>query len=120
MYCQNCGAPVDDVHSACSQCGKPPMRTQRFSVDDDAAVRMMLPVGRSLWAIVAGYAGLFAFLIIPAPLALGTGILALRDLKRHPDKHGYGRALFGTIVGGLGTTVLIAFLAAATFAETNR
>ncbi len=73
---------------------------------DDRVVRMLLPVGRSGWAIAAGYAGLFAVLIIPAPLALLLGILAVRDLRRHRDKHGLGRAVFGIVMGSLGTLLL--------------
>jgi hypothetical protein len=76
---------------------------------DDAAMRVLLPVGRSAHAIVAGYLGLFAVLVFPAPLALLFGILAARDIRRsrsdpHP-KHGMGRAVFGIIMGALGTAV---------------
>jgi hypothetical protein len=78
----------------------------------DAVTRMMLPVGRSGWAIAAGYLGLFAVLIVPAPLALICGILALRDFKRHPEKFGRGRAIFGLAMGGLGTLILIPTLVA--------
>ena len=69
-------------------------------------MRMLLPVGRSAWAIVAGYLGLFAFIIFPAPLALVASILAFRDLKAHPEKHGRGRAAFGLIMGVIGTLIL--------------
>jgi hypothetical protein len=68
---------------------------------------MLLPVGRSGLAIVAGYAGLFSLLVIPAPLALLFGILAVVDIKRHPHKHGMGRAIFGTVMGAIGTTLLL-------------
>ena len=67
---------------------------------------MLLPVGRSAWAIAAGYLGLFAVLLLPAPIALIISIVAIRDLKRHPDKHGLGRAIFGLVMGGLGTALL--------------
>jgi hypothetical protein len=73
----------------------------------DALTRMLLPVGRSGWAIAAGYLGLFAVVIIPAPLALICGILALRDFRRHPEKFGRGRAIFGLVMGTLGTLILI-------------
>ena len=36
---------------------------------DDAAMRMLLPVGRSGWAIAAGYLGLFSLIVLPAPYA---------------------------------------------------
>jgi predicted acyltransferase len=73
-------------------------------------MRALLPVGRSGWAIAAGYLGLFAFLVVPAPLALLTGLLAVRDIKRHPEKHGMGRAGFGIVIGILGTGLLIFLL----------
>lgn len=55
-------------------------------------MRMLLPVGRSGLAIAAGYAGLFALLIVPAPLALVLGILAVRDIKKNPRNTGWARA----------------------------
>ena len=71
-------------------------------------MRMLLPVGRSGWAIAAGYAGLFSLILLPAPLALLLGIIAITDIKKHPDKHGMGRAIFGVVMGSLGTAALIA------------
>jgi hypothetical protein len=79
----------------------------------DAVTRLLLPVGRSGWAIAAGYLGLFAVLIIPAPLALIFGILAMKDFRRHPEKFGRGRAIFGLVMGGLGTLILAGGLVAA-------
>ena len=64
-------------------------------------MRFLLPVGRSGLAILAGYAGLFAILVFPAPIALILGILAFRDIKRHPEKHGMGRAVFALVMGGI-------------------
>lgn len=75
-------------------------------VGDDAMMRALLPVGRSGWAIAAGYLGLFSLLVLPAPFALLCGILAVRDIRRDPKKHGMGRAVFGIVLGGLGTAVL--------------
>ncbi len=79
-------------------------------------MRLLLPVGRSGWAIAAGYLGLFAVLVVPAPLALLTGILAVVDIKRsigtpHP-KHGLGRAWFGIVMGAIGTVALASMLIA--------
>jgi predicted acyltransferase len=67
-------------------------------------------VGRSGWAIAAGYLGLISVLLLPAPLAVLCGILAIRDIKKHPDRHGMGRAIFGLVLGGLGTILLVAML----------
>jgi hypothetical protein len=80
--------------------------------NDDAMLRMLLPVGRSGWAIAAGYLGLFSVLFVPAPLALLTGILAVREIRRNPKKHGMGRAVFGIVMGGIGTVALVLALIA--------
>ena len=77
------------------------------SLGENAAVRMLLPVGRSLWAIAAGYAGLFAVLFFPAPIALILGIIAIYDIRRHPKRHGMGRAIFGLVMGALFTIGLV-------------
>jgi len=74
-------------------------------------MRLLLPVGRSGWAIAAGYLGLFSLIVLPAPIALIVSIIALWDIRRsksspHP-KHGMGRAIFGLIMGVLGTSVIL-------------
>ena len=76
-------------------------------IGDSAGMRMLLPVGRSFWAILAGYFGLFAVLIFPAPLALLFGILAVRDIRRNKDRHGMGRAIFGIVMGLIGSGFLV-------------
>jgi len=79
-------------------------------IGENALVRMLLPVGRSGWAIAAGYFGLFAVLFLPAPIALVLGILAVRDIRKHPERHGMGRAVFGLVMGILFTIALVVFL----------
>jgi ABC-type nitrate/sulfonate/bicarbonate transport system permease component len=71
---------------------------------------MLLPVGRSGWAIAAGYVGLVSVLLVPAPLAIILSIIAVRSIKKskttdHP-KHGMGRAIFGLVMGILFTSIL--------------
>jgi hypothetical protein len=85
--------------------------------DNTLGKRMLAPVGRSGLAIAAGYAGLFAVLVIPAPIALILGILAIIDIRKHPDKHGMGRAVFGLIMGILFSLPLILILLIAIFPE---
>jgi GYF domain 2/Domain of unknown function (DUF4190) len=80
---------------------------------DDAMMRVLLPVGRSGWAIAAGYLGLLSFLGVFGPFALLTGILAVIDIRRNPQKHGMGRAVFGIVMGVLGSAALIFILFAA-------
>jgi hypothetical protein len=79
-------------------------------IGQDVGLRMLLPVGRSGWAIAAGYLGLLSFLVLPAPLALIVSIIAIRDIKKHPERHGMGRAIFGLIMGILGTLVVLLYV----------
>jgi hypothetical protein len=71
--------------------------------EDDPALRWVLPVGRSGWAIASGYLGLLSLLGIFAPFALITGILALLEIRKNPRLGGRGRAIFGIVMGGLVT-----------------
>jgi len=80
------------------------------TLGDDATLRWVLPVGRSPWAIAAGYLGIFSILLVFGPLAIGAGILGLREMERKPHLHGKGRALFGIIAGSLATFVLVLLL----------
>lgn len=117
MYCPKCGAQNDDNAFRCIQCQEIiqsiPIQPQRQAIDDSPAMRMILPVGRSGLAIAAGYAGLFAILCFPAPIALLLGILAIIDIKRHPEKHGMGRAVFALIMGGFFSILLFVFILSA-------
>lgn len=78
----------------------------------DRSREALIPVNRTGLSIAAGYAGLFALLIVPAPIALVLGVLALRDLSHKPTVAGRGRAWFGVLTGGLGTLVLIGWMLA--------
>lgn len=68
---------------------------------------MLIPVGRSLWAVAAGYLGLFSVLIVPAPFALLVSLVAMRKIgesrKTGKPLYGMGRAVFGLVMGALGT-----------------
>ncbi len=75
--------------------------------DDNIGIRLLVPYKVSGLAIAAGYLGLFAVLLLPAPLALVVGIAAVAQLRRNPEKHGMGRAIFGVVMGVLGTAGLI-------------
>jgi len=103
----------------CAGCGKPisippiPGYTPPRRLEQDPMVRMLIPIGRSAWAIAAGYAGLFSLTCFLSPIALILGIIAIRDIKRHPEKHGMGRAIFGLVMGILGTIALLVFLVGA-------
>jgi Domain of unknown function (DUF4190) len=90
----------------------PPLpQKKEASLGDSAGVRMLIPVGRSGWAIAAGYLGLFSLVILPAPLALIISLIAIRDIRKSVGtnhvKHGMGRAIFGLVMGILGTIILL-------------
>lgn len=75
-------------------------------IGQDRMMRALLPVGRSGWAIAAGYLGLFSLVLVPAPFAVVAGLLAIRAIRRDPKKHGLGRAVFGIVMGAIGTLLL--------------
>jgi hypothetical protein len=114
MYCPNCGTQNQDAAAKCVACGAliQPLPPRPLSIDEDPAMRILLPVGRSLWAIAAGYAGLFAIIPLFAPIALVLGILAIGHLKRNPKLHGIGRAVLGLVMGAIGTLLLAFFVVA--------
>jgi len=121
--CPHCGLVTEvseqylGQSGPCAQCGKTvtvlPPGPPPPNLGEDPVARMLIPVGRSGLAIAAGYAGLFAVLFFPAPIALVLGILAVRDIRKHPEKHGMGRALFGLISGIVCTTYLLLLLLSA-------
>src|SRR5688572_6415637 len=114
--CPACGEAIVATAQKCRFCGEifdPALRPK--APGDDAALRFVLPVGRSGWAIAAGYLGLISVLGFPAPFAVVAGILAIREMRRNPKKHGMGRAVFGIVMGAIGTIILF-FMVAAIFA----
>jgi hypothetical protein len=104
--CAGCGQRIT-IPPISRPAGPAPAFRPPPSIGDDPAIRMLLPVGRSGLAIAAGYAGLFAILLVPAPIALLLGILAIRDLRNNPHKHGMGRAIFGVVMGSVFTLALV-------------
>jgi hypothetical protein len=74
-------------------------------------LRFVVPVNPSMWAVAAGYLGLFSVLCLPGPIAIFAGIKGLQEIKRDPNKNGDGRAWFGIIMGVLGTIVLLICIA---------
>jgi hypothetical protein len=106
VYCRHCGKQIPESATACPACGTLQRTPESAS---SGGLKYVLPIGRSGWAIAAGYLGLFAILVVPAPLALGCGILGLREISRNPKKIGKPRAIFGIVMGALGSA-LLAFL----------
>ena len=85
-------------------------------IGQDPLARMVLPVGRSGWAIAAGYLGLFSLALIPAPIAIIVSIIAMRDISKSKNtsepKHGMGRAIFGLLAGLFGCFLLLLMISA--------
>ena len=98
---------------------EPPPIPQPQRMADDAGMRMLIPVGRSGWAIAASYLGLLSVLLIFAPFSLIISIIAIVDInkskKTENRKYGMGRAVFGLIMGTVFTLALILMLASIAF-----
>lgn len=73
-------------------------------------MRMLIPIGRSGWAIAAGYLGLLSPLLVPAPFAIAVSLVAIGDVRRSraepKPRRGMGRAVFGLVMGVLGSIAL--------------
>lgn len=74
----------------------------------NGCLALVVPVGRSGWSIAAGYFGLLSILVLPAPFAIWFGVLALRDIKKNPEKLGMVRAWFGILAGSF--VILFVFI----------
>ncbi len=68
-----------------------------FAPAPEPWLRWLLPVGRSGFAIAAGYLALFALVPFLGYLAYLFAGLAIWDLRRHPEKSGWGRVIFAFI-----------------------
>jgi hypothetical protein len=65
---------------------------------DESGLAYVLPIGRSGWAIAAGYVGLFSLIPFVCYAGLIVSIVAARDLKRRPEKRGWGRVITGFVI----------------------
>jgi len=98
--CHRCGAALSPGDRFCTACGA--AQTKDATRAEMEGLTAVLPVGRSVASIVAGYLGLMSWAILPAPFAVIVGVFALWDLKRRPHLLGRGRAIVGIVGGVLG------------------
>ena len=105
-FCTNCGCQLNDKTIVCPKCGMS-IKPNEDLADHGAAVRMLIPVDRSLLAIFAGYAGLASCIPLVGIAAILLGIFAIKDIKAHPNMHGLGRAWTGIVLGTLCTILHI-------------
>jgi hypothetical protein len=76
-----------------------PAAVQNRPAEPNGCLALVIPIGRSGWAIGAGYLGLLSPLVIPAPFAILCGVMAIKDINKNPEKLGLVRAWFGIIAG---------------------
>lgn len=79
----------------------PPAWTQPIIEDQAAAEPVEAKPPRSSIAAIAGYLGVFSIVPGVGLLAMLAGLLAVRDIRRHPQKQGIGRARFAIAVGAV-------------------
>lgn len=116
MQCRKCGRELPAGVSTCPDCNQR-VRGAALAPSDPnnqpdfggwrGLLADVVPGGLSPLAVAAGYLGLFSILCFPAPFALALGILAIRELKRNPEGRGRGRAIFGIVMGVIGSAFLI-------------
>jgi hypothetical protein len=50
--------------------------------------------------------GRASVLLLAAPIVLIISILAIRDIRKNPQRRGMSRAIFGLVLGSIGTILL--------------
>jgi len=107
MFCKKCGKEISNKAIICVHCGLEINEINNENNMSKDTMRLLLPVDRSVYAMIAGYMGLLSVLGIFAPFALIFGILGIIDINKHQEKCGMGRSIFGIIMGGFITLMII-------------
>lgn len=84
-----------------------PEKAPRKHLSENAGMRAVMPIGRSGFAITAGYLGLCSVIPGVGILAILFGILAIVHVSKNPLKHGMGRAIFGIVAGLISIVVYV-------------
>ena len=79
----------------------PPAWAQPIVEDQTSTDPVEAEPPRSSTAVIAGYLGVFSIVPVVGLLAMVAGMLAIRDIRRHPQKQGIGRARFAIAVGAV-------------------
>ena len=116
-FCASCGSQLAQKAAICPKCGVPTEIQGSHTanqISNNAGMRLLLPVGRSGWAIAAGYLGLFSVIGLIAPIAIVVSIIAIIDISKskatNERKYGMGRAVFGLVMGIICTAVWAYFV----------
>jgi hypothetical protein len=97
--CPLCGELIDAEAVDCPHCDSYLGAAGRMEgeAEADSAMSWLIPIGRSGWAIAAGYLALFSILpLISLPFSPGamiTGVLAVRSIQQDSKLTGLGASL---------------------------
>lgn len=111
MFCSHCGTRLAEDADICCKCGLPPKAQINASFRNEAsALKWIVPIGRSVWAVMSGYFGIlsvFSWLVILGVAFLGVIVgwglkSVVLEIPSELLSIILGMGLFAVICGGLG------------------